>query len=270
MKFLVKESNKSKPGIYIIKNNQNGRFYIGSTKNLFTRYKSHFYLLKKNEHGNRFLQNDWNKHKDSAEYEFNVVELINNPDTRLIIEQKWLDNMFQKSGCMNIKSKVNSKPREKHSNNPEETKRKISAIRKENWKDPNYREKQVKRLAKYSFRPKTCKFISPKGEVITITNYAKFCKKHPEYKKQGFVQLGLERTKSYKGWTKYNPQSKKIRNTNAFGAKKWCFLSPEGKKVTFVNLLKFCRENNLHCSSMHMVYSGKRKIHKGWMKANDK
>ena len=296
MKFLVKEPNKSKPGIYIIKNNQNGRFYIGSTKNLFSRYKSHLYQLKKNEHGNKFLQNDWNKYKNSAEYEFNVVELINNPDTRLIFEQKWLDKMFQKSGCMNIKSKVNRKPKEKYSNNPEETKRKISAIRKENWKDPDYREKQVKSQKKTknskagkekqskiskrlwrdtSYRAKVIEankkhysIVDPDGNLVSFTGVSDFVANN-NLSMSSFYKLIHGEIYQHKGWTLpgTNKQEmlEKTRDNRARPfAKTYEMVAPNGEKIIIHNMKKFCEKNQLCKSSMLRVHKGQYKQHKGW------
>jgi hypothetical protein len=47
-------------------------------------------------------------------------------------------------------------------------------------------------------------------------------------------------------------------------AQEYTFVSPEGKKITFKNLRKFCRDNNLIYSCMVRVASGERKYHHGW------
>ena len=267
MQLKIEKANQTKAGIYKITNLHNGRFYIGSAKNLSSRYKSHHSSLRRNKHHNQYLQNDWNKYKDTAIYEFTAIQFTSE-EQRLLVEQKWLDKLFDDPGCCNHKRKVNSKPRSRYSNTPEETGRKISEIRKRNWKDLKYRKEQTKKLKKYAFKPKTCTFISPEGNVTTITNYSEFCRNNPQYRKQGFVGLGLEKTKSYKGWTKYKPTSKKIIQMNKNGAKTWWFRNPAVEEIKIINLLKFCRENSLSCPSMHMVHSGKRKSHKGWTKAN--
>lgn len=47
-------------------------------------------------------------------------------------------------------------------------------------------------------------------------------------------------------------------------AKTWYLISPEKESIEVYNLEKFCRENNLSSGSMHNVYTGKYKQHKGW------
>jgi hypothetical protein len=42
------------------------------------------------------------------------------------------------------------------------------------------------------------------------------------------------------------------------------FISPTGERVEIVNLMAFCRENDLSPIHMHNVKSGERKSHKGW------
>jgi hypothetical protein len=49
---------------------------------------------------------------------------------------------------------------------------------------------------------------------------------------------------------------------------KYTFISPNGEKVTFKNLSRFCRENNLIRNKMQYVLKGTRKSHKGWRSFN--
>ena len=48
-------------GVYLLKNKQTGRVYIGSSGNIENRVKTHFRDLKFNRHCNKELQNDYNK-----------------------------------------------------------------------------------------------------------------------------------------------------------------------------------------------------------------
>jgi len=47
-------------------------------------------------------------------------------------------------------------------------------------------------------------------------------------------------------------------------AKTYTFLSPEGKIVTFTNLAKFARDNNLNTQSLKQVAMGRMKSNLGW------
>jgi hypothetical protein len=49
-------------------------------------------------------------------------------------------------------------------------------------------------------------------------------------------------------------------------AKTYTLTSPRGKQITFTNLRKFCRENNLDRSALRRVYNGRLKSYKGWTK----
>ena len=154
---MVNESDKI-PGIYIIRNIQNGLLYIGSSKNIFDRIcgaKGHINLLNKNKHINNHLQRAWNKY-GGYNFTFDVIEYVlvtSNIRKDLIeIEQKYLnlllfadidDDRFSKLGyniCRNagntlgykhtdeskklIKDKLKGKP----SNMSDETRKKIGEI----------------------------------------------------------------------------------------------------------------------------------------------
>jgi len=56
----------------------------------------------------------------------------------------------------------------------------------------------------------------------------------------------------------------KMRNSKS--TKLWSFINPEGNVVSFYNLTKFCKDNNLSQGSMWELYSkyGRRSQHKGW------
>ncbi len=51
-------------GIYVLINNKNNNWYIGSSINIIRRIKEHFYELKNNKHFNKRLQNSYNKYKN--------------------------------------------------------------------------------------------------------------------------------------------------------------------------------------------------------------
>ena len=60
-------------GIYMIKNNQNGKIYIGQAIDIYHRWSTHKTELNANRHINRHLQGAWNKYgKDT--FIFSVVE----------------------------------------------------------------------------------------------------------------------------------------------------------------------------------------------------
>lgn len=70
---IKKENINIGSGIYIILNTINGRVYIGSSHNIYSRFQSHKSKLLNNKHENQYLQNAWNKHgRDS--FDFQIVK----------------------------------------------------------------------------------------------------------------------------------------------------------------------------------------------------
>jgi len=73
--------------IYEINNTENEKRYIGSTSQWKRRKYEHKHLLENGDHGNRHLQNAWNKYGADA-FEFSVIEETEEQFTE---EQNYLD-----------------------------------------------------------------------------------------------------------------------------------------------------------------------------------
>jgi predicted GIY-YIG superfamily endonuclease len=56
--------DKKKSGVYSISSLTDGRVYVGSAIDLYTRYMNHKKDLSKNSHCNKKLQNFYNKYED--------------------------------------------------------------------------------------------------------------------------------------------------------------------------------------------------------------
>ncbi len=93
---MINVMNKS--GVYKITIGK--RFYFGSTKgSLAERNYHHGYLLTKNIHPNRRMQNSYNKYK---EMKFEVL-LVCEPEFARDYEQYFIDQHFGKNECLNMK-----------------------------------------------------------------------------------------------------------------------------------------------------------------------
>lgn len=83
-------------GIYIIRNSVNGKVYIGSSKDIYTRWSQHKHDLKRNIHHNAILQRAWNKYGEDS-FVFEIQELVE-PAYLLDREQYWYDYHRSSSG----------------------------------------------------------------------------------------------------------------------------------------------------------------------------
>ena len=87
--LIKKDSTGSISGIYIILNKINNRWYVGSAKNMKSRWQKHCYNLRKNNHYNSKLQHSYNTHGKDA-FEFHGIEFVDDSKL-LLIEQLYLD-----------------------------------------------------------------------------------------------------------------------------------------------------------------------------------
>lgn len=122
VKYKIKDI-EGKAGVYKITCISNGRFYIGSSKNLWKRHNEHNYLLNNNKHCNKELQADYNTY-GIDNFKFEIIEFCTK-ENHFDREQVYLD-MYKD------KDKFYNKSTSAYNNNyvSEETKKKISKIHK--------------------------------------------------------------------------------------------------------------------------------------------
>ncbi len=85
----INEKLRFKCGIYEFFNLENGKRYVGSSKNLYNRIHEHYHNLKFNKAHNKHFQAAWNKYGEDA-FIYNILEFCSK-DVQFIREQYYLD-----------------------------------------------------------------------------------------------------------------------------------------------------------------------------------
>lgn len=224
-------------GVYKITNIDNGKVYVGSSKNLKNRLNRHLWYLKKNTHSNSHLQRAWNKYGEDK-FEFSVLEFV--PDVNILLEREQhymnLYLSYKRDFGYNILPIAGSSE-----NMTEETRQKMSKSHKGQraWNKgiPQTQEVKDKLSKSQKGRPAWNKGIHRTQE--TRDKISKYL--------EGKPRIQEDKDKIAKSLSK-----------------NWVVIDPMGKEYNITNLRKFCRENNLHSGAMVEVSKGKCSQHKGW------
>lgn len=182
-------------GIYKIINKTNGKYYIGSSKNIKYRWYNHKTNLICNKHHNDHLQNAWNKY-GKLEFDFVIVEEI--PEEKLLLkEQQYLDiAKTEIDKCYNTKFITGGGA---YGEVLVDTRNKMSK-KKEGENNPRYNKTE------YTFQNEQT------GEIYKGTKYqfkmmVNACKKSVDYLIRGL-------SKSVKGWVVMDESIKKLYELN--------------------------------------------------------
>lgn len=138
-----------KSGIYKIVCTVNGKIYVGSSKNMKSRFSVHLSDLKRGKHGNPYMKEIYEKHGKEV---FNLVIIERCfPEFLKNREQYWIDKL---NSCNpDIGFNVHRYSEHKKSiidlwKDPE-YKEKISQKHKDRWKDPEFAKRNLKGIRKH-------------------------------------------------------------------------------------------------------------------------
>lgn len=134
MRFLPKKMSERVivSGIYFIRCAANGGVYVGSSVDVASRLKRHFYLLRNGKCTNPILQRTFSKHGASV-FTAGMLEFVALRTDLLDREQFWLDSRV---GTMNVAKLAYCPPSALGLKRSDETKRKMSEAlkgRKQPW-----------------------------------------------------------------------------------------------------------------------------------------
>lgn len=125
------------PGIYSITSKANSKVYIGSSTNMEWRWYNHQLDLRKGRHGNKHLQNHFNKY-GLDDLVFDVLDVEPDQTLRLGLEQLLITALFG-DGCFNQSRDAQAvMTGRKHS---PETQAKMSAAHKGKTFSPEHKAK---------------------------------------------------------------------------------------------------------------------------------
>jgi hypothetical protein len=230
--------------IYLIQNSQNGKRYIGSSKqDVKYRWRRHLKDLRAKRHHSIYLQRAWNKY-GAASFSFKVLEQVPDKDM-LNREQFWINstspeyNMCLTAGNCAGRA-VSAKTRLKIS---------LGNLGKTMPLDARSRISATHTL-KYG---KDHVLISPKGEEVHFRNIRSFAKQHGVFH-TGIGQLLKGGLRYSQGWT--NPK---------FPLRIYCLRSPSGEIYSDIRFLKeFCLKHDLNYKCVNAVCNGSKRSWRGW------
>ena len=90
-----------KIAVYQIRNVISSKFYIGSSANLYERWRTHRNKLRAKTHPNPHLQASWDKHGEDV-FKFEILAEFESVDDMLTCENGLIDTHINNPLCMNI------------------------------------------------------------------------------------------------------------------------------------------------------------------------
>ncbi len=224
-------------GIYLITCTVTDKVYVGSTNDLYRRWRSHRSQLRAGLHSNPHLQNAWNKYGESA-FTFSVLEKCD--DAKLIErEQHYLNEWLPfKDRGFNIAKDAKSPTTGRQLS--AETRAKISASNT----GKKHSEETLKKLRGRKLTPE---------QSAKLSALRKGRKHTPEWNAK-IGAAGLGRTMSLESRSKIREAKSGL----------YIVTTSDGIEIKVYNLRQFCRDNNLCQGHMSDVVNGKRNHHKGY------
>lgn len=239
-----------KMAVYRILNLVSGKFYIGSSANLYERWRTHRKKLRSNTHPNPHLQASWNKHGEDL-FKFEILAEFESLQDMFVCEEGLIDTHIDDPLCMNVSRWTDTPMRgrtgQAHPNYgkklTEKQKRHISEATKKQWQTSDPRtgkkhseETRVKISAKVQAAldvGKGGKFIPSEETRKKMSEALKGNQCAKGYKRTDAEKEAIrQRTLGNKNWLgKKHSEEAKAKMSRAVIA-----VSPEGVETKYVSI----------------------------------
>lgn len=93
--------NRKVMAVYEIRNLVTGKFYIGSSSNMYERFRTHRKKLRQGSHPNPHLQASWNKHGERV-FEFTKLAEFESIEDMFVCEAALIEDSIDKPECFNM------------------------------------------------------------------------------------------------------------------------------------------------------------------------
>ena len=137
-----------KSGIYMIRCKETGKIYIGKSVNVKSRYQCHLADLKREKHGNPYMQNAFQKHGKDA-FEFIIVQYC---EKEKLLEREYFWMEFYESRNpekgFNIIFDCKKEQKKEEVTNTDLYKKNMADIVNKRWSDPKYAKKNIEAIQK--------------------------------------------------------------------------------------------------------------------------
>jgi len=187
-------------GIYFIKNRSNSRIYIGSSKNISSRFAHHRFHFRRFIHTNIDLQQDWNSFGEDN-FVFGVFEechknsLLDREDfwkSKYTFEDRYDNELV--AGRPNLGRKFSQKSRKRMSESQKRYAQNVKVHHNANKsKSKQHKEKIANTLSKEFI------LLSPNGDIIVGKNIKQFARENNLHDGNLYKVISGER-QSHKGW----------------------------------------------------------------------
>lgn len=242
--LLTEKPDKAlaRPGVYAIMCDANGRYYVGSSKNMRHRMTQHVRGLRSGLHANPKMRYSYNKY-GASRHLFRAIEFTD-ANSLESTERLWMRSLDSVKSGMNIAPDPN--PRKDWKMSDEQRERLSASMRAANLNNG---------------RGAAFNLVAPDGEIFTGTNISAFCR-----------EMGMDKVDSnalssvingdaisHKGWRAVGGRGRKLRQNKPF-----CLVPPPGIPVRGSNLRVFCEDNGLDYAQMGRLCRGEQQTCLGW------